>query len=58
MASLFISHSGSDLAATRQVVERLAADGHTALFLDFDPVDGIPARAWESELYAQLPAQG
>jgi WD40 repeat protein len=55
MASLFISHSSSDLAATKRVVERLAAEGFAALFLDFDPVDGMPAgRAWESELYAQL----
>jgi hypothetical protein len=33
----------------------VAAEGFAALFLDFDPVDGIPAgRAWESELYVQL----
>jgi WD40 repeat protein len=55
MASLFISHSSSDLAGTRRVVERLAAEGFAALFLDFDPVNGIPAgRAWQSELYVQL----
>ena len=55
MVSLFVSHSSTNLAATRQVVERLAAEGFAALFLDFDPADGIPAgRAWEPELYAQL----
>jgi WD40 repeat protein/energy-coupling factor transporter ATP-binding protein EcfA2 len=55
MASLFVSHSSRDLAATKRVVERLAAEGFAALFLDFDPAQGIPAgRAWEPELYAQL----
>jgi WD40 repeat protein len=55
MASLFVSHSSRDLAATKRVVERLSAEGFAALFLDFDPAQGIPAgRAWEPELYAQL----
>src|SRR5215207_1179200 len=55
MATLFVSHSSRDQAATKRVVERLSAEGFAALFLDFDPVDGIPAgRAWESELYGQL----
>jgi hypothetical protein len=55
MASLFVSHSSRDLPATKRVVERLAAEGFAALFLDFDPAQGIPAgRAWEQELYAQL----
>jgi hypothetical protein len=55
MATLFVSHSSRDLAATKRVVERLSAEGFAALFLDFDPVDGIPAgRTWESELYVQL----
>jgi WD40 repeat protein len=55
MASLFVSHSSSDLAATKRVVERLVGKGFAALFLDFDPADGIPAgHSWESELYAQL----
>jgi TIR domain len=55
MATRFVSHSSSDQAATKRVVERLAAEGFAALFLDFDPVDGIPAGcAWESELYVQL----
>jgi hypothetical protein len=55
MGSLFVSHSSSDQAATKQVVERLEAEGFVALFLDFHPVHGIPAGGiWESELYAQL----
>jgi hypothetical protein len=55
VTSLFVSHSSRDQAATKRVAERLAAEGFAALFLDFDPVNGIPAgRAWESELYIQL----
>jgi WD40 repeat protein len=55
MGALFVSHSSSDQAATKQVVERLDAEGFVALFLDFHPVHGIPAGGvWESELYAQL----
>jgi hypothetical protein len=55
MASLFLSHSSSDLAATKRVVERLREEGFEALFIDFDPAQGIPAgRLWERELYAQL----
>ena len=55
MASLFISHSSSDRDATQRLAERLRAEGFAALFLDFDPEQGIPAgRNWERELYAQL----
>lgn len=55
MASLFISHSSSDRDAAQRLAERLRAEGFAALFLDFDPEQGIPAgRNWESELYAQL----
>ena len=55
MATLFVSHSGSDQAASKRVVDRLAAEGFAALFLDFDPAYGIPAgRDWQRELYAQL----
>jgi TIR domain/AAA ATPase domain len=54
-STLFISHSSRDQAASKRVDERLAAEGFAALFLDFAPVNGIPAgRAWESELYVQL----
>jgi hypothetical protein len=55
MASLFVSHSSRDRAAATWLSERLRAEGFTALFLDFDPDQGIPAgRHWERELYAQL----
>src|SRR3954447_5179681 len=55
MASVFVSHSSRDRAATDWVVERLRVAGFAALFLDFDPAQGIPAgRSWERELYAQL----
>src|SRR3954464_13553451 len=55
MASVFVSHSNRDRAATERVVERLRGAGFAALFVDFDPDQGIPAgRNWERELYAQL----
>src|SRR5688500_8514477 len=55
MASLFVSHSSSDVGATKRVVERLVRGGLVSLFFDFDPAEGIPAgRNWERELYAQL----
>jgi WD40 repeat protein/energy-coupling factor transporter ATP-binding protein EcfA2 len=55
MASLFVSHSSRDRAAAASVAERLGREGFVALFLDFDPAQGIPAgRNWERELYARL----
>src|SRR5688572_7160260 len=55
MASIFVSHSSRDRAVTARVVEGLRAAGFVALFVDFDPEQGIPAgRSWERELYAQL----
>jgi WD40 repeat protein/energy-coupling factor transporter ATP-binding protein EcfA2 len=55
MSLLFISHSSVDRAAALEVKERLAAAGYDGLFLDFDPVSGIPVgRSWEKELYSQL----
>ena len=55
MASVFISHSSQDRAVTEQVAARLRAADFAALFVDFDPDQGIPAgRNWEHELYAQL----
>ena len=48
MASVFISHSSQDRAVTEQVAERLRGAGFAALFVDFDPEQGIPAgRSWE-----------
>src|SRR3954465_9884672 len=55
MASVFVSYSSRDRSVTELVVERLRAAGLAALFVDFDPEQGIPAgRNWERELYAQL----
>ena len=55
MASVFISHSSRDRAVTARVVARLQAAGFAALFVDFDPEQGIAAgRNWERELYAAL----
>jgi hypothetical protein len=55
MASVFVSHSSRDRPATEWVAEQLRAAGFAALFVDFDPEQGIPSgRHWERELYAQL----
>jgi hypothetical protein len=55
MASLFVSHSSHDRSAAEWLGARLRAAGFAALFVDFDPEQGIPAgRNWERELYAQL----
>jgi hypothetical protein len=55
MASLFVSHSSHDRDEAERVAERLRDEGFAAVFLDFDPADGIPAgRDWERELYVQL----
>src|SRR5215218_10075408 len=55
MASIFVSHSSRDGEVTERVVTRLRAAGFAALFVDFDPEQGLPAgRNWERELYTQL----
>jgi WD40 repeat protein len=55
MASLFISHSSQDRATAEWIRDRLEAAGFAALFLSFDPMQGIPAgHDWERELYGQL----
>lgn len=55
MASLFLSHSGQDRSVVDEVRGRLAAEGFDAVFLDYDPDQGIPAgRSWETELYSAL----
>ena len=52
MASLFLSHSSHDRDEAERVAQRLRVEGFAALFLDFDPADGIRAgRDWEQELY-------
>jgi hypothetical protein len=55
MASVFVSHSSRDRVVTERVVARLRAAGFAALFVDFDPEQGIPAGcSWDRELHAQL----
>ncbi len=55
MGLLFISHSSADNDVALTFGARLRARGFEALFLDFDPEQGIPAgRNWEEELYVQL----
>jgi WD40 repeat protein/energy-coupling factor transporter ATP-binding protein EcfA2 len=55
MSLLFISHSSIDHAAALEVKGRLQAQGYEGIFLDFDPINGIPAgRSWEKELYSPL----
>ena len=57
MSAIFISHSSRDNEVAAEVRERLQAEGHRSIFLDYDPADGIPAgHSWERELYAQLRA--
>lgn len=55
MSSIFLSHSSKDNQIAADIMALLAQEGHRAVFLDFDPVNGIPAgRNWENELYARL----
>src|SRR4051794_15298887 len=57
MASLFISHASADRDAATAMAERIRGWGFASLFLDADPMDGIPVgSAWEDDLYAQLRA--
>ena len=55
MSAIFISHSSKDEAAANEMKTWLVQQGHSSIFLDFDPENGIPAgRSWEKELYARL----
>ncbi|HJY83748.1 MAG TPA: toll/interleukin-1 receptor domain-containing protein, partial [Candidatus Binatia bacterium] len=55
MTAIFISHSSVDNAAAAEMKAWLEAQGHTSLFLDFDPEVGIKGgTAWEQTLYQQL----
>ncbi|MBT8367486.1 MAG: toll/interleukin-1 receptor domain-containing protein [Deltaproteobacteria bacterium] len=57
MSAIFISHSSRDDKVASEISNWLAELGHRSVFLDFDPVEGIPAgRSWEKELYARLRA--
>ncbi len=57
MSAIFISHSSRDNDVARRVEERLAAEGHRSVFLDFDPDQGFPAGVeWEKVLFKKLQA--
>jgi hypothetical protein len=52
MTAIFISHSSADNAAAAEMKCWLEAQGHTSLFLDFDPEAGIKGGSgWEQTLY-------
>ena len=55
MSAIFISHSSADNPAAVEMKAWLEAQGHTSLFLDFDPEAGIKGGAgWEQTLYQKL----
>jgi hypothetical protein len=55
MTAIFISHSSTDNEASAKMKDWLEAQGHTSLFLDFDPEKGIKGGSdWEQTLYQQL----
>ncbi len=55
MSIIFISHSSKDNKIAGELRSFLKEQGHQSIFLDYDPMDGIPAgRNWEKELYDQL----
>ena len=55
MSAIFISHSSVDAAHAARMKGWLEAQGHTSLFLDFDPEAGIRAgSSWEQTLYRKL----
>ena len=55
MTAIFISHSSADNKAAAEMKAWLETQGHTSLFLDFDPESGIKGGSgWEQTLYQQL----
>jgi len=55
MTAIFISHSSIDNKAAADMMAWLESQGHTSLFLDFDPETGISAGDdWEQTLYTNL----
>jgi lysozyme family protein len=55
VTAIFISHRSSDAAEASFLKCWLHEQGHQQLFLDFDPVDGIPTGVdWEQRLYREL----
>jgi hypothetical protein len=55
LSAIFLSHSSADNQAAGSVRAALERQGHSSVFLDFDPERDIPAgRDRERELYARL----
>jgi hypothetical protein len=55
MTAIFISYSSADNDAASAMKAWLEQQGHTSLFLDFDPEAGIRAGGdWEETLYYKL----
>ena len=55
MTAIFLSHSSADNEAAKHMQTWLEQQGHTSLFLDFDPDAGIrPGSDWEETLYHKL----
>lgn len=55
MSTIFISHRSTDNAEAKELRAWLAGEGHSDLFLDLDPMDGIPGGVdWEQRLYREL----
>ena len=55
MTAIFLSHSSTDNDAAAKMKVWLEEQGHTSLFLDFDPEAGIRAGGdWELTLYHKL----
>ena len=55
MIRLFISHSSKDDKEASALQTWLAGEGYESIFLDFDPVNGIPAGVdWQQRLYQEL----
>src|SRR5437660_1064900 len=52
---IFLSYSHTDIERSTAVRMELQRRGFDAVFIDFDPLDGIPpGRDWEAELYRAL----
>lgn len=55
MTAIFISHSSADNDAAAEMKHWLESQGHTSLFLDFDPEMGIKGGSdWEETIYRKL----
>jgi len=55
LSTIFISHRSTDNDDALALKKWLECQGHTSLFLDFDPMVGIPAGVdWEQRLYREL----